>query len=124
MKTVNFLVEKVNGGYTGYAQDFSILTDGKTVRQVCDNAKEALAEQCETTGEPPQDFDVQFTYDTASAFDALKINVAAFGRRYGLNSSLISQYASGAKKPSGKQKRRVEAALHQYAQDILRVRIA
>lgn len=124
MQTVTFLIEKTNGGYTAYAEGFSILTDGKTIKQVRANALEAVKEQCEVTGENSADFDVTFEYDVASAFDALNVNTVALTQRSGLNGTLISQYVSGKKRPSEKQRKRIESALHEYGREILGVRLS
>lgn len=124
MQTVHFLIEKTNGGYTSYSEELGILSDGKTIKQTQANSREGVKEQCEITGENPDDFNIVFRYDVAAAFDALKPNVTTLAARSGINGSLISQYASGKKKPALKQKQRIEAALHDYARDILSVHIA
>jgi hypothetical protein len=121
MRTVDFLVEKVAGGYTAYAQQFSILAMADTLQEAYANATEALATQCEVTGENPADFQVAFRYDFATLFEVYDIvNVKALCKRLGMNNSLVSQYISGKKVPGPKQKAKIERGLHEFAKELLR----
>jgi hypothetical protein len=118
-KDVTFLVEKVEGGYTAYAQDFSILVEGDTIQETFSNAHEALAVQCEETGESPADFSVSFRFDIPAFFDAYPIvNISALGTRVGMNNSLISQYISGKKTPGPKQRAKIETGIHELAREL------
>lgn len=125
MKTVNFLVEKVAGGYTAYAQDFSILAEADTLKEVYADAQEALAAQCEATGENTADFELVFKYDFATLFEVYNIvNVKALSERLGMNNSLISQYINGQKEPGPKQKAKIEQGLHEFAKELLQFSFA
>jgi hypothetical protein len=118
-KSVIYLIEKVADGYTAYAQDFSLLAEGDTIQETYANAHEALADQCEVTGENPADFTVTFRFDIPAFFDAYPIvNISALGQRVGMNNSLISQYISGKKTPGPKQKAKIELGIHALAQEL------
>lgn len=78
MKTVSFLIEKVDGGYTAYAQDFSILAEGDTLNETYRHATEAFEEQCEFMSDNPNDYRIEFKYDLPTLFDVYQIvNVKA-----------------------------------------------
>jgi hypothetical protein len=117
--TVTFLIEKVADGYTAYAEGFSLLAEGDTIQETYANAHEALADQCEVTGENPADFAVSFRFDIPAFFDAYPIvNISALGQRLGMNNSLISQYISGKKTPGPKQRAKIETGIHELAQEL------
>jgi transcriptional regulator with XRE-family HTH domain len=120
MQTADFLVEKVEDGYTAYAQGFSILVMADTLKEVYANATEALVVQCEVTDDKLSDFQIAFRYDFATLFEVYDIvNVKALCKRLGMNNSLISQYISGKKEPSLKQKAKIERGLHEFAKELL-----
>ena len=124
MKTVNFLVEKTATGFTAYAVEYSILAIGKSLKQVYEEAEAGLAEQCEYLGESLTDYELVFTYDFPTLFEVYGLNVKVVSSVTGLNSTLISQYINGKKKPSRKQKNRIEAGIHSYARGLENFRFA
>ena len=124
MKTVNFLVEKTGTGFTAYADEYSILAAGKSLRQVYEEAEAGLAEQCAYLGEQQADYELVFTYDFPTLFEVYGLNVKALSSATGINSTLISQYINGKKKPSRKQKERIEAGIHLYARGLENFRFA
>ena len=113
-----FFIEKVDGGYTAYAEALSILTEADTLQEIYTNAREALAEQCEETGENPADFDVRFRLDIPAFFDQYPINISALAPRLGINNTLISQYISGKKTPGPKQRKKIEDGIHELAREM------
>lgn len=125
MKTVQFLIEKVDDGYTAYAKDYSILTEADTLKEVYEEAEEAFEIQLEETKENREDFQLEFKYDFATLFEVYRVvNVAALGERIGINRSLISQYINGTKTPSLKQKQKIEEGLHDFAKELLKFSFA
>lgn len=124
MKTAIFLVEKTATGYTAYAEELSILATGKSLKQVYEEAEAGLAEQCEYLGERPSDYELVFTYDFPALFEVYGLNVKAVSSATGINPTLISQYINGRKKPSRKQKSRIEAGIHSYARGLENFRFA
>ena len=124
-EVVTFKVEKVDGGYTAYAQARSILTEADTLNELNANITDALTLQCEHLGVKPDDFTIQLEYDLAALFDVYKvINVSALAERLEMNNSLISQYTSGKKTPSSKQKQRIVGMLHQIGKELTQLTIA
>jgi predicted RNase H-like HicB family nuclease len=125
METITFLVEKVEGGYTAYAQSRSILSEGDTLQEVFANAREGLAVQCEDSGENLADFEVAFRFDIPAFFDAYPVvNIKALGERLGMNNTLISQYISGKKVPGPKQRVKIENGIHELARELAQLTFA
>lgn len=63
--------------------------------------------------------DIHVLYDLEAFFlehDYLSINAVA--KRAGINASLMRQYASGVKHPSGTQAKRIEDTIHALAKDM------
>lgn len=124
MKTVTFLIEKTGTGYTAYAEDYSILSTGKTLKQVYEEAEAGLTEQCAYLHENVADYELVFTYDFPTLFEAYGLNAKAVGQAAGINPTLLSQYINGKKNPSPKQKTRIEAGIHRYARGLENFRFA
>ena len=63
--------------------------------------------------------------DIASLFDWFSgvLTKSGISRITGMNQSLISQYAMGIKKPSSKQTRKIESALHRLGQELLEIEL-
>lgn len=119
MKTVKFSVEKEGNAYTAAAPEFSIYDYASTLAQLNANVRTALALQCEEMGEDVNQYEVVFEYDIPSLFDAYNyINAKSFAARIGMNNVLLNQYTQGAKKPSAKQKARIEAGFQTLAQEL------
>lgn len=115
MQTVHFPVQKTGTGYCAYAEDYSILATGKTIKVLQQEAEELLTASCEVQGVDRSEYTILYTYDFPSLVAATRLNVDALSSLTGLNASLMSQYLSGKKKPGPKQKQRIEAGVKQYA---------
>ena len=56
--------------------------------------------------------------------DILKeINVSSFARSIGMNESLLRKYKSGITKPSPKQLKRIESAIHELGHKMKKVKL-
>lgn len=115
MQTVNFYVEKTGTGFSAYSEEFGIVATGKSLKALQRDAKEGLEGQCEVTGENPEDFQLEYTYDFASLFEVFRLNVDSVADYIGVNATLMSQYINHKKVPSPKQKQRIEEGIHSYA---------
>lgn len=57
--------------------------------------------------------------------DSLKeINVSALARSIGMNESLLRKYTNGIVKPSDKQLKRIETAIHELGNKMKKIKIA
>ena len=111
-KTISIYVPDFDG--------FSLNGQGKTVEE----AKRALAQAVDdykavfgNEGRPIPDslagIEFEYKYDIASFFDNFKfINVSAFAKYAGINSSLMRQYKQRLAFASEKQKAKIEKAVH------------
>ncbi len=52
-----------------------------------------------------------------------EINVSAFARSIGMNESLLRKYTNGIAKPSDKQLKRIETAIHELGNRLKKVKI-
>jgi len=63
--------------------------------------------------------------DVGSLFEWFSgiLTKSGVSRITGMNQSLISQYVSGIKKPSSKQTKKIERALHHLGQELLEIEL-
>ena len=69
--------------------------------------------------------ELSYKLDIASLFDWFSgiLTKSGVSRITGLNQSLISQYVSGIKKPSIKQSKKIESALHHLGKELLEIEL-
>jgi predicted RNase H-like HicB family nuclease len=134
--TTNVLViiEKTGSGYSAYLPDLpGCISTGGSLDEVRRMIHEAVAFHLEgfhLEALPiPEVFQSEYklTYkmDLASLFEWFSgvLTKSAVSRITGLNQSLISQYVSGTKKPSTKQTKKIEQALHHLGKELLEVEL-
>ncbi len=109
MKKVVFTVEKTNTGYSAYAEDYPVFTVGDTISEIRINSKDAINTWFEFKSLPEvADYQIEIKLDIPQLFEFYKeINAKAISKRIGMNESLLSQYVTGLKKPSPKQRTRI-----------------
>jgi len=120
MNVVIFKVEKTATGYSAYSEEYSILATGKTLKSVEQDAIGGLDDQCEYRGVDRAEYTHVMDYDFGSLIASTRLNVDALSQFAGLNPTLMSQYVNGKKKPSDKQKRRIQEGIHKYAETLSR----
>jgi transcriptional regulator with XRE-family HTH domain len=71
-----------------------------------------------------------FLYDDPEPVGVAKIfrrypelNAAAIARRIGMKQSLLAAYISGQKKPSVEQAKKIENAIHNFAEELMQVQL-
>ncbi len=115
------------------APGFLLTTTGNSTEEVTANLRELIADFLEHEGRGMAEWEgvkadaIEFSYEydlTAlfEIFDAIKINSVA--SLAGLNQSLLRQYATGKKRPSERQAKKIEEAIHQLGQRLMAVTIA
>ena len=129
MEKVKVIIEKTGTGYSAYVPDVSgIATAADSFYELRENVKELVDAYLETAreyGDPlPDLFIGDYTFDFKFDIQAFMQWMSKVMSQRGLaeiaemNESLISQYASGIKKPGNKQLQRIENAIHRFADDL------
>jgi predicted RNase H-like HicB family nuclease len=129
MKTVIVIVEKTDTGYSAYVDGVDgIITVGDTFTELRGNMEEAIGVFLETSkefnDEIPEvlsgDYSLNFKFDVQTFFEWLSKSMTQKGLSdiAEMNETLISQYSTGVKKPGPKQLKRMETALHRFADDL------
>lgn len=121
MAKIKVKVEKTTTGFSAYAEKYSAFTTGKTVTELVTNMVESLNLYFEEAGAKKvvTPNDLLFEVDLTSVFEVFPvINVKALSGRLGMNYTLISQYASGKKKPSAKQAEKILEGIHEIGREL------
>lgn len=134
--TTNVLVvlEKTKSGYSAYLPDLpGCISTGRSLDEVRRMIHDAVAFHLEglCIEELPvpevfqSNYKLSYKMDLASLFEWFSgiLTKSAVSRITGLNQSLISQYVSGIKKPSSKQTKKIEKALHHLGQELLEIEL-
>jgi hypothetical protein len=121
MAKIKVKVEKTTTGFSAYAERYSAFTTGRTVAELVTNMVESLNLYFEEAGAKKvvTPNDLLFEVDLTSVFEVFPvINVKALSGRLGMNYTLISQYASGKKKPSAKQAEKILEGIHEIGREL------
>ena len=129
MKTIIVVVEKTRTGYSAYLDGIDgIITIGKSLEEVKTNMMEAIECHLEVLKEYKKpipealrgEYSLKLKLDTEAFFSWITKAMTQRGLSQisGMNETLISQYSTGIKKPGQKQLKRIETALHQFANDL------
>lgn len=121
MKKIKVKVEKTTTGFSAYAEKYAAFTTGKTVAELITNMVESLNLYFEEAKSKKvvTPNDLLFEVDLTSVFEVFPvINVKALSRRLGMNYTLISQYATGKKKPSAKQTEKIVEGINEIGREL------
>ena len=128
------ILEKTGDGYCAYLPDLpGCISTGITLADIKNNIKDAIdfhiegmrIEKMSIPENFDREFDLSFKMDVASLFEWFSgiLTKSGVARITGMNQSLISQYVSGIKKPSSKQTKKIERALHNLGQELLEIEL-
>jgi len=126
------ILEKSDNNYSAYIPELDgCIATGDNIQETVNNIEEAvefhLAGLKEEGLDIPELFknDYKFIYkiDFESLFDWFSgvLTKSGISKLTGMNQSLISQYANGIKKPSTKQTKRIEQAIHSFGEELLSI---
>ena len=129
MEKLVVIVEKTSTGYSAYLPEISgIATAADDFDALRDNVKELLEVFLETAREyhdpVPEilygEYSLEYKFDIRAFMQWMSSVMSQRGLSEiaDMNESLISQYASGIKKPGPKQLQRIETAIHRFADDL------
>lgn len=104
MTKIKVKVESTETGYSAYAEKYAAFTTGSTVPELISNMVESLNFYFEEKGKVVTARDLAFEMELTSVFTVYPVlNMKALANRLNMNHTLLSQYATGKKKPSQKQ---------------------
>jgi predicted RNase H-like HicB family nuclease len=123
------IIEKTGTGYSAYVPDIpGIATAAETFDELRENVKELLNVFVETAaeyGDPLPDilkgeYTIEYKFDIQAFMQWMSkvMSQRGLSEMADMNESLISQYASGNKKPGPKQLQRIQTAIHRFADDL------
>lgn len=119
-KKISIIVEKTNTGFSAFSEDYPIFTTGNSIPELIKNAYEAvdLYFEEENLGRN----DIKFEIDLQQFFQHYKVLNASFlAEKIGMNTSLLSQYVQGHKKPSAKQTEKILKGIHDIGQELSQI---
>jgi len=118
-KKIVLIVEKTETGFSAYADNKPIFTTGRTIPELLNNAFEASQLYLENEKVTLTHSDIKLEIDFQQFFQYYKVLNAKFlAEKIGMNSTLLSQYVQGRKKPSEKQTNKILAGIHQIGQEL------
>ncbi|MCB0803068.1 MAG: XRE family transcriptional regulator [Flavobacteriales bacterium] len=118
-KKIKLIVEKTETGFSAYSDDKPIFTTGKTIPELLNNAFEAYQLFLEDEKVTLTHSDIKLEIDFQQFFQYYKVlNAKYLAEKIGMNSTLLSQYVQGRKKPSEKQTNKILAGIHQIGQEL------
>lgn len=129
MKKLKVIVEKTNTGYSAYLPEVpGIASVGDTFNELRENMKEAIDLFLDVSKEYGDkipvvlkgEYSLEFKFDIGAFMDWMSkvMSQRGLAEVASINESLLSQYAHGVKKPGPKQLKRIETALHRFADDL------
>ncbi|MDN4164272.1 hypothetical protein QWY31_02100 [Cytophagales bacterium LB-30] len=120
MKKIVILVEKTATGFSAYARDYSVYSTGSSMAELTQHMVEALTLYFETieADREVKETDLAFEVDLQSVFEVFPVNVKALAQRIGMNYTLLSQYVTGQKVASAKQKKRILEGIHAIGREM------
>jgi hypothetical protein len=132
VKKVIAIVEASSTGFGVYTENEDLLGItgyGNTVERAKKDFLSALEEVKESyrrkvPKELKGEFEFIYQYDIASIFEHFgSLDASSFAKKIGMNPSLLRQYKTGHAQASDKQKKRIEAGLHQLGRQLLNARL-
>lgn len=129
MRSVKFVVEKTETGFSAYSEDFEkypVATTGESIAELKSNILEAFNSLQEYKNKKTITAeDIAIKLDLAQFFDYYKIiNAKALSERIGMNQSLLAQYVNGSKQASPKQIERIIKGVKDAAKEILELELS
>ena len=134
MGIINAIIERANDGtYSVYSDadhlDYLITGTGNTAEEAITmfkNGYEDTKRFYEEEGKYFQKSEFQFVYDMSSflSYFCKAFSLAGLSRITGINKYQLSHYLTGRRKPSKETFEKIETSIHQFAEDLNKVRFA
>ncbi|MEN6618298.1 MAG: type II toxin-antitoxin system HicB family antitoxin [Rikenellaceae bacterium] len=124
MKKITATLEWTKDGYSVWFDELpSVFSYGATVEQAKAEARKAIDLYFEDERQPAwykNGFEIDVKFDVAALINCYQhiFTKRALSKITGINESLLSQYATGLKKPRKQQVERIEKGLHTLSQEL------
>jgi predicted RNase H-like HicB family nuclease len=125
------LIEKDGNGYSAVITNFqsTIWGSGDSVKEAkadlmnsIEEVRQSYLESGEESPDNLEDISFEYKYDVSALFNAFSfLNTSKFAERIGISPSLMRHYKAGGTYISDTQAKKIEAGLHQIAQELLAV---
>ncbi len=123
-RQIKIKVERTRTGFSAYSEKYPAFTTGKNSTELITNMVDSLNtyfEAAEGTRKRIKAKDLTFEIDVSSVFEVFPINVRALSEKIGMNHTLLSQYATGRKRPSPKQTARILNGIHEIGRELTEI---
>lgn len=121
---IKMTVEKTDTGFSAYSNKYPVFTTGRTILELVNNAFEATSLFFEDEQVEIAHNNLQFDFDFKQFFQYYKvINSNFLAEKIGMNSTLLSQYVQGHKKPSANQTEKILTGIHQIGQELSEINL-
>jgi predicted RNase H-like HicB family nuclease len=134
MHKIQVIIEKSRTGYSAYVPVLQgCVSTGSTIEETKQSIRVGIPfhlgglqqDGIEIPVEFMGHYNLQFTFDVETFLQHYHkiFSRRALSRLTGINESLLSQYASGLKRPRPAQAKRIEKGLHQLANELLQINL-
>lgn len=107
-----FIIEFTSDGFSAYNEKGTIYTVASDKDELFENILEAANYYYEDFGRVLSRDDIEVQMDFKQFFDKFDyLKASSIAKRAGINSSLISQYVKGTKRPSQKQTEKILSSI-------------
>lgn len=134
MRKVNAIIERASDGtYSIYsdADDLGYLVTGtgqtvEEAKKFFEGGYSDIKKSYERHNEPFTEVEMVYQYDTAAflANYTKAFTLAGLSRITGINQGQLSHYVTGHRVPSARTKEKIQKAIHDFASELLTVRLA
>ena len=123
-RKITIIIEKTGTGFSAYSEEYAIFTTAKTIPELIGNVIEASNLYFEEQGELITQDNINFLVDFKQFFQYYKVLNAKFlAERIGMNTTLLSQYVQGRKRPSSEQTEKILTGIHQIGRELSEINL-
>jgi predicted RNase H-like HicB family nuclease len=123
-KKIKMIVEKTETGFSAFSEDYPVYTTGRTITELIDNSYEAANLYFEDQNVQISHENLKFEIDFKQFFQYYKVlNSKFLADKIGMNSTLLSQYVQGHKKPSESQTEKILSGIQQIGKELSEINL-
>ncbi len=123
-KRIVAVVEKTDTGFSAFAKYFPVYTTGKTMTELQNNIIDSLNFYFEDVKKQVSFDDINLEIDLKQFFQYYRvINAKYLAERIGMNTTLLSQYVQGRKKPSLRQTEKILNGINEIGRELSGIHI-